>query len=105
VLEGNISFGGGNDVLNGKAGNDVLFGESGADSLVFERGTGGNVIGDFEVGTDRIDLRAFGFDSYSALATNFVEVAGTSAIILGNGDLIVINGVTNVQLTVENFLI
>jgi len=60
-LTGNASAnyllgGAGNDVINGKGGNDVLFGESGADTFVFEHGTGGDVIGDFAPGTDKIDL-------------------------------------------------
>nr|WP_310524911.1 calcium-binding protein [Polymorphobacter sp.] len=103
---GNYLLGGaGNDILNGKAGNDVLFGESGADNFVFERRTGGDVIGDFQVGVDKISLVGLGFTSYAQLSANFVENAGTTAINLGFGDFIVINGVTNVALSASDFIL
>ena len=91
--------------LNGKQGNDVLFGESGADTFVFERGTGGDVIGDFEAGVDKIDLTGLGFTSYAQLTANFVEVAGTTAINLGQGDFIVLNGLSNSMLSAVDFLL
>nr|WP_310523070.1 calcium-binding protein [Polymorphobacter sp.] len=97
--------GAGNDTLNGKAGNDVLFGESGADTFIFERGTGGDVIGDFQAGVDKISLTGLGFTSYAQLQANFVEVAGTTAINLGQGDFIVLNGVTNAALTAADFIL
>ncbi len=85
--------GGGNDNLNGKAGNDVLFGEAGADTFVFERHTGGDVIGDFLAGTDKIDLSAFRFASYQLVVNSMHEVNGNTAIDLGGSDFIVLNGV------------
>jgi Ca2+-binding RTX toxin-like protein len=76
-----ITGGGGNDVLGGAAGNDTLAGGNGADTLVggagadsLKGGAGADIfhydaaadsrtgatdlIGDFQVGTDRIDLSA-----------------------------------------------
>jgi VCBS repeat-containing protein len=103
---GNYLLGGaGNDTLNGKAGNDVLFGEAGADSFVFERGTGGDVIGDFARGTDKIDLSAFGFASFAAVQANFSQVGANGAINLGNGDFIVLHNVTMSQLTQGDFIL
>jgi Ca2+-binding RTX toxin-like protein len=96
--------GGGNDRLNGAAGNDVLFGEAGRDVFVFERGTGGDVIGDFVRGQDRIDLSAFGF-TFAQLQANFVQNGNTGAINLGNGDLVVLNGVTMSSLTAADFIL
>jgi Ca2+-binding RTX toxin-like protein len=102
---GNYLLGGlGNDTLNGKAGNDVLFGEGGADIFVFERRTGGDVIGDFQTGIDKIRLVGLGFSSFAQLQANFVENGGTTAINLGQGDFIVLNGVANSQLTAADFL-
>lgn len=102
---GNYLLGGiGNDTLNGKAGNDVLFGESGADTFIFERNTDGDVIGDFQPGVDKISLVGLGFSSYAQLQPNIFEVAGTTGINLGSGDLIVINGVTNAALSAGDFL-
>jgi Ca2+-binding RTX toxin-like protein len=103
---GNYLLGGaGNDILNGKGGNDVLFGEGGADTFVFERGTGGDVIGDFQTGIDKIQLTGLGFSSFAQLKTAFVENAGTTAINLGNGDFIIINGVANAQLGAADFVL
>ncbi len=96
--------GAGNDVLNGKGGNDVLFGEGGADRFVFERGTGGDAVGDFAVGTDKIDLSAFGL-SWQAVQNAMREVDGTTAIDLGQGDLIVLNGVARASLTQADFIL
>ena len=102
---GNYLLGGaGNDTLNGKAGGDVLFGEGGADTFVFERATGGDVIGDFQPGVDKIQLVGLGFSSFAQVQSAFVENGGTTAINLGQGDFIVINGIANAQLTAASFL-
>ncbi|MGQ3031519.1 MAG: M10 family metallopeptidase C-terminal domain-containing protein, partial [Ferrovibrionaceae bacterium] len=97
--------GAGNDILNGKAGNDVLFGEGGADTFIFERGTGGDVIGDFARGTDKIDLSAFGFASFAALQATFVQAGADGAIQLGSGDLIVLHGVDMAALASTDFIL
>ncbi|KTE38206.1 MULTISPECIES: M10 family metallopeptidase C-terminal domain-containing protein [unclassified Sphingopyxis] len=103
---GNYLLGGlGNDKLNGKAGSDVLFGEGGADTFVFERGTGGDVIGDFARGTDKIDLSAFGFANFAAVQAGFSQVGANGAINLGNGDFIVLHNVTMSQLTQGDFIL
>ncbi|RYY35017.1 MAG: calcium-binding protein, partial [Sphingomonadales bacterium] len=96
--------GAGNDTLNGGAGNDVLFGEAGADTFVFTRGTGGDVIGDFVAGTDRIDLSAYGL-SWQTVINSMHENGGTTAIDLGNGDFIVLNGVARSALSQSDFIL
>ncbi|WP_443026149.1 calcium-binding protein, partial [Sphingomonas sp. CCH9-H8] len=97
--------GAGNDVLNGRGGNDVLFGESGADIFVFERGTGADVIGDFVAGTDRIDLSAYGFTSFAQVQAALGENGGTAFLTLGNGDLVVLNGVARAALSAGDFIL
>ncbi len=52
--------GDGNDRLNSGAGNDVLTGGRGADVFVFQNTTGTDVITDFEVGVDRIQISSPG---------------------------------------------
>ena len=102
---GNYLLGGaGNDVLDGRGGNDVLFGEAGNDVFVFQPGTGGDVIGDFTIGSDRIDLKAFGFADFDQLKVNFSQVGADGAINLGNGDFIVLHGVTMANLTAAQFI-
>lgn len=52
-----LLFGGfGDDRLDGGAGGDVLFGGLGSDVFVFTASAGSDVILDFELGVDRVDL-------------------------------------------------
>lgn len=103
--------GAGDDILNGGGGRDVLFGEAGADVFVFERGTSADVIGDFQVGVDRIDLSAFGL-TWQDVLNSMHENGGTTAIDLGggdplfnNGDMIVLNGVARASLSERDFIL
>ena len=96
--------GAGNDVIDGKGGADVLFGESGADIFVFQHGTGGDVIGDFTQGQDRIDLSAYGL-SFSQVQALFIQNGGNGGIDLGNGDFVVLNGVNTASLTAADFIL
>ena len=94
----------GNDTLNGMGGGDVLFGEAGNDTFVFGIGTGGDVIGDFTRGQDKIDISAFGF-SFAQAQANFIQDGNVGAINLGNGDFIVLHNVTMSQLTAADFIL
>lgn len=85
VLEGR----GGNDMLDGDAGDDVLIGGAGADTLVggsgrdtFAYQAGGDsyagasdLIRDFTVGVDRIDVSALGFTGLGNGRDNTLSVA------------------------------
>ena len=55
----NLFGGAGNDVLNGGKGRDFLTGGAGFDMFEFEAGAGHDVITDFEVSADLIDLSSF----------------------------------------------
>jgi Ca2+-binding RTX toxin-like protein len=102
---GNYLLGGrGNDTLNGMGGNDVLFGESGNDVFVFNQGTGGDVIGDFAQGQDRIDVSSYGL-TFAQLQSGFVQVGNVGAIQFANGDVIVLHDVTMSQLTASDFIL
>ncbi|RYJ01276.1 MAG: calcium-binding protein, partial [Acetobacteraceae bacterium] len=96
--------GAGNDTLNGREGNDQLFGEAGADTFVFGRGTGSDVIGDFQAGIDHIRLQGLGFASFADVQAHMTEAAGTTTIDLGLGDLVLLNGVAKAGLTAADFL-
>ena len=96
--------GAGNDRLNGMGGGDVLFGEAGNDTFVFGIGTGGDVIGDFTQGQDRIDISAFGL-TFAQAQANFIQNGNVGAINLGNGDFIVLHNVTMSQLTAADFIL
>jgi len=66
-----LQGGAGDDVLNGGAGDDTLFGGPGADTIFMAPGGGRDPVGDFEPGTDRVQIDpAFGFaDAEAVLAT------------------------------------
>ncbi len=75
-----IAGGAGNDIiignegadrLSGDSGHDLLIGGGGADIFVFAPGTGYDRIRDFQPGLDIIDLIAFGFADFAALAELF----------------------------------
>ena len=55
-----LNGGEGDDILIGGTGNDTLTGGAGADLFVASASGGADVINDFVVGTDLIDLTAFG---------------------------------------------
>jgi Ca2+-binding RTX toxin-like protein len=97
--------GAGNDTINGGGGNDVLFGEGGADTFVFRRGTGGDLIGDFTPGTDRIDIAGIGYSSFAQVQARMVQNGGSTAIDLGQGDFVVLVGVSLASLGTTDFLL
>ena len=96
--------GAGDDTINGKAGNDVLFGESGADTFVFERGTGGDVVGDFAVGVDKLKLLGVGYTGFDQLTGHMLQDGAVMAIDLGEGDLLVLHNVTIASLSEGDFI-
>ena len=103
--QGNYLLGGaGNDRLNGGTGNDVLFGEAGQDTFAFSVGSGGDVISDFSLSDDRIDVSAFGFTSFDQIQSRFSQVNANGAINLGDGDFTVLHNVTMANLTAANFI-
>ncbi|MEP7007876.1 MAG: calcium-binding protein, partial [Sphingomonas bacterium] len=96
---GNVLTGSsGDDVLRGFAGNDTLTGGGGADRFVFDHGTGQDVVGDFVSGTDRLDLSAFGFASFTDVLTATHDVGGNAVIDLGGGDNVTLSGFISAQL-------
>lgn len=59
---------GGSDKLNGGRDDDILTGGSGADDFIFHRAAGDDVITDFVIGEDDIDLSAFGLANFAAMS-------------------------------------
>lgn len=96
--------GAGDDTLDGAGGVDVVFGQDGADRFVFRRGGAGDVIGDFTVGVDKLQLLGVGITSFAQVQRNAVEVSGNTAIDLGDGELVVLLGVAKSQLAAGDFL-
>jgi Ca2+-binding RTX toxin-like protein len=100
----NLLIGGaGNDTLDGSDGNDYLFGEAGADLFRFSAGGGGDVIGDFENGTDKIDISAFGY-TWDGLSQAIGQNGTDSFINLGFGTVVVLTGVAASTLDQTDFI-
>lgn len=55
----------GDDDLHGGAGDDLLSGGGGSDVFEFRRGSGNDVVVDFEIGRDRLDLTDYGLTSWA----------------------------------------
>jgi len=96
------------DTIDGGIGNDTLTGSSGSDVFQFSaRGFGQDIITDFAIATDRIDLSAIGVSSFSALQP-YIAQAGTDTVITlgfnGASESIRLQGVTASQLTAANFV-
>jgi Ca2+-binding RTX toxin-like protein len=102
----NVLLGGeGNDTLNGGAGDDVLWGEGGSDTFVLGLGTGRDVIGDFDVSADVVDLSAFGLLEVADVGSRITQFGSDVLLDLGNGDQLALIGVQMESLTSANFVL
>ena len=95
----NVLLGGaGNDTLDGGEGLDILWGQDGADTFRITSGTGLDIIADFQLGIDRLDVSAYGFTSLAQLKGQMVQVGTDIALNLDNGDQVILIGVNAANL-------
>jgi len=91
-----VSGGSGDDTLFGGAGNDLFAGGDGADTFAFFAGNGDDIILDFDLANDTLDLSGTAFDFMSTAdiqaRTTVDEVEGVSGIRIdtGGGDSVFI---------------
>ncbi|MBE9605014.1 M10 family metallopeptidase C-terminal domain-containing protein [Acetobacteraceae bacterium H6797] len=79
-----IAAGSGNDTLIGGNGNDTLYGEVGRDIFVYDdREFGNDIIKDFDLVYDRIDLSDLGVSSLASLMHVMSESGGNTVITMG----------------------
>jgi len=97
--------GGGNDTLDGGAGQDILWGQAGADIFVIRKGTGTDIIADFMPGTDRLDVRDYGFKTTAALTSRMTQVGTDISVDLGGGDSLMLMGVKVTSLGAADLLV
>jgi Ca2+-binding RTX toxin-like protein len=97
--------GGGNDTLDGGAGQDILWGQAGADIFVIRKGTGTDIIADFMPGTDRLDVRDYGFKTTAALISRMTQVGTDISVDLGGGDSLMLMGVKVTSLGAADLLV
>jgi Ca2+-binding RTX toxin-like protein len=91
---GNTLLGGvGNDTLDGGAGLDILWGQDGADVFRISKGTGTDIVADFQLGTDKLDVSTFGFTTLAQLKARMVQVNNDVSLSLDNGDQVILLGV------------
>ena len=94
-----IDGGAGNDAIDGGVGTDTLTGGAGADTFVFFVGSGHDVVTDFDVSQDVIDLsQTDGVSSYSA-----AQVDGDVVVTLTPDDTITLKNVSLSLLTAAQF--
>ncbi|MCT8327939.1 DUF4214 domain-containing protein [Acidimangrovimonas sediminis] len=91
----------GNDSLRGGNGSDTLVGGTGADSFIFAAGDDQDIIRDFQDGTDLIRFEVAGL-TFADLVLD--EVAGSAVVRYGDGDIVVLEGVTLPQLSADDFI-
>ena len=94
VLKG----GGGKDMLNGGAGNDIMIGGGGADTFVMLEDDGMATIRDFNPTEDVLDIEDWFFASSPTaeyVLENYGVKEGGNTIISYNGDVVIVEGVTN----------
>jgi Ca2+-binding RTX toxin-like protein len=100
-----ISGGAGNDTIAGGQGDDNLTGGGGNDVFVFAHGGGDDVVHDFQSGRDRIDVSAFGFESFRDLkALIDAHGPGGTMIDLAPGASVLLEGVAADDLRAADFL-
>lgn len=101
----------GNDTLAGRGGDDSLYGDDGADIFVFEHQDYGesDVIEDFEIGIDKIDLDGTEignwFDLNSTWDGDYMEQVGSDVVIhSSDNDIITVEGIQMSNLTPDDFI-
>lgn len=93
------------DTITGGAGDDILTSQQSADTFMFGLGSGIDTITDFAVGTDIIDISAYGFADFNAVLAATTDVAGRARIALnGVQDVLRLNGVLEADLLEGDFL-
>lgn len=91
----------GDDTLAGGAGDDSLMGGGGMDRFVFTDNGGSDIIGDFEVGLDLIDLQQAGISEFGELEIS--RVKNNTLINYGEGS-VELSGVNSNQIDEDSFI-
>ncbi|WP_338699118.1 VCBS domain-containing protein [Bradyrhizobium sp. 26S5] len=86
------------------SGDDTLTGSSGHDTFVFSQPIGNDVVHNFEVSSDVIDLISYGWQSFSDVQAHTADDANGNAVVtLADGQTITLDGVHTADLTAANF--
>ncbi|MGF1535850.1 MAG: CHRD domain-containing protein [Elainellaceae cyanobacterium] len=95
---------GGDDLLDGGAGDDTLLGGTGLDTFRFTAGSGSDVVIDFTLTDDVLDVSAF-FDSAEAALGVAAQVGADTALDLAADASVLLVDVNADELTASNFVV
>jgi len=100
-----LTGGNAHDILSGGAGNDVMTGGSGNDTFIFQANHGADVITDFQVDLDKIDLSSLGV-TWAGKGTSWsiTSNGGNAKIIYDGADNVILTGVAASALTESDFI-
>lgn len=99
-----IDAGGGFDFIDGGKGNDVLTGGSSSDDFHFGRGTGRDVVTDFEAGFDEIQLGDLkGAKDFADMTAHHLTEKGDDVWITYGQDVVVLKGMAGTALQAGDF--
>ncbi|WP_179379322.1 beta strand repeat-containing protein [Jannaschia marina] len=101
-VDNRLVGGDGDDLLSGEGGDDILTGGAGADTFRFAPGDGNDVVTDFQLGTDRLQIDDFGPD-FSA--SDALTQDGSDALLtFEDGSTVRLVGVDATQFSEDDFL-
>lgn len=104
-----LNGGAGNDTLRGDQGNDFILGGAGADNFVFQANTGADIVADISLAEDHLLLSiglTKGITDPVEIVNQFASIVGGKTILdFGDGDSVVLVGVTNMSALSDMILI
>lgn len=101
-----LAGGAGDDLLDGGMGNDMLWGASGADTVVFRDGYGHDVIMDFDIIEDRVNLTSGGVETWADVQDRLgPDTDGTALLTLDDGSTLRFEGLFLSDLTEDHFIL
>lgn len=99
----------GADTLNGGGGNDSMAGGGGADTFVFANNSGADLIRDFADDVDTLNLNDnlwSGTLTVSQVLSTYGSIVGGKAVLnFGGGDVLTLNGISNLNDLVDDITI
>lgn len=101
-----LSGGEGDDLLDGGTGDDTVWGAGGADTVVFRDGYGHDVIMDFDVASDQVNLTSGGVETWQDVQDRLApDTDGTALLTLDDGSSLRFEGLTVADLTADHFVL
>ncbi len=101
-----LAGGEGDDILDGGDGKDVVWGASGADTVVFRDGYGHDVVIDFDVAEDRVNLTSGGVETWADVKERLgTDSDGVAVLKLDDGSTLRFEGLAHTDLTEDNFVL